>query len=146
MHPDNPTTSVAQPKRRYAPGKEEIMSEPSKTSSRSARNSDIPTALVFRFPFPGPWGKALTEAAHELARDIANEDGLVWKIWLEHRETGQAGGIYLFADAVAADRYREKHEHRLAAMGLTGVTADAFSVNTELSILTMARAALGEAS
>jgi hypothetical protein len=103
------------------------------------------TALLFRFPFPGPWGKELTEAARELARDIANEDGLVWKIWLENREIGQVGGIYLFEDAAAAGRYRVKHEHRLAAMGLTGVMADAFSVNAELSVLTMARAALGEA-
>ena len=56
----------------------------------------IMIALLFRFPFPGPWGKELTEAVHELARDIANEHGLVWKIWLENRETGHAGGIYLF--------------------------------------------------
>jgi len=103
------------------------------------------TALLFGFPFPGPWGKELTEASHELACDIANEHGLVWKIWLEDRETGHAGGIYLFEDAAAADRYREKHERRLSAMGLTGVTANAFSVNTELSVLTMAGAALGQA-
>ena len=82
------------------------------------------------------------EASHELARDIANEHGLVWKIWLEDRATGHAGGIYLFEDATAAQRYREKHERRLSAMGLTGVTANAFSVNTELSVLTMAGAAL----
>ena len=56
-----------------------------------------------------------------------------------------AGGIYLFQDAAAAARYREKHERRLSAVGLAGVTANAFSVNTELSVLTMARAALGDA-
>jgi Putative mono-oxygenase ydhR len=103
------------------------------------------TALLFRFPFSGPWGKQLTEASRGLANDIATEDGLIWKIWLEDRETEQAGGIYLFQDAVAAARYREKHERRLSAMGLGGVIADAFSVNTELSVLTMARAALGDA-
>jgi hypothetical protein len=90
-------------------------------------------------------GKQLTEASHELARDIANQHGLVWKIWLEDRETGHAGGIYLFEDAAAAERYREKHERRLSAMGLTGVTANAFSVNSELSALTMAGAALSQA-
>lgn len=101
------------------------------------------TALLFRFPFPGPWGMQLTEASRELARDIANEHGLVWKIWLENRDTGHAGGIYLFEDKAAAERYREKHERRLSAMGITGVTANAFSVNPELSVLTMAAAALG---
>ena len=105
----------------------------------------MPTALLFRFPSPGPWEKELTEASHELARDIANEHGLVWKIWLEDRETGHVGGIYLFEDAAAAARYREKHERRLAAMRHTGVTAHTFSINTELSVLTMAGAALGQA-
>ena len=103
------------------------------------------TALLFRFPFHGPWGKDLTEHAHELARDIANEHGLVWKIWREDRDTGHAGGIYLFETAAAAERYREKHERRLSVMGLTGVTANAFSVNTDLSVVTVAGAALGQA-
>ena len=102
------------------------------------------TALLFRFPFPGPWGKDLTEHVHDLARDIANEQGLMWKIWLEDRETGHAGGIYLFEDATAAERYRDKHERRLSAKGLAGITANAFSVNSELSVLTMAGAALGQ--
>jgi hypothetical protein len=113
--------------------RKEIMTELSKT------------ALLFRFPFPGPWGRELTEASHELARDIANEKGLVWKIWLEDRETGHVGGIYLFEDAAAAKRYREKHARRLSAMGLTGVTANTFQINTELSNLTMAGSALGQA-
>ena len=69
----------------------------------------------------------------------------MWKIWLEDRETGHAGGIYLFDDAAAAERYRDKHERRLSAMGLSGVTANIFSVNAELSVLTMAGAALGQA-
>jgi hypothetical protein len=102
------------------------------------------TALLFRFPFPGPWGRELTQAAHELGRDIANEYGLVWKIWLENSETGYAGGIYLFEDAAAAALFREKHQRRLSATGIAGVTANTFSVNTELSVLTMAGAALGQ--
>jgi len=104
-----------------------------------------PTALLFRFPFPGPWGKQLTEHAHALALDIAGEPGLVWKIWLEDRETGHAGGVYLFEGAAAAQRYREKHERRLAAMGVTEVTANVFQVNAELSVATLAGVALGQA-
>lgn len=113
---------------------------------RGERRSDTPAALLFRFPFPGPWGEELAQASQELANDMANEDGLIWKIWLEDRETAQAGGIYLFEDAAAANRYREKHEQRLAAMGIGRVMVNAFSVNTGLSVLTMARAALGESS
>jgi hypothetical protein len=113
--------------------------------ARSLSSTDMLTALLFLFPFPGPWGKELTEATRELARDIANEHGFVWKIWLEDRETGLAGGIYLFEDVAAAERYREKHERRLSAMGLTGVTANAFWVNTVLSVWIIAGAALGQA-
>jgi hypothetical protein len=122
--------------------RKEILSELSKTEIN--RQTAL-TALLFRFPFPGPWGKELTEASHELASDIANEHGLVWKIWLEGREAHHAGGIYLFEGAAAAERYREKHERRLSAMGFAGVTANTFSVNTELSVLTMAGAALAQA-
>ena len=134
-----------------APGKEgkENMDELSKTETiRSTTGPFLSPAhaLLFRFPSQGPWGKELTEASLVLARDIANEHGLVWKIWLEDRDTGHAGGVYLFEDASAVKRYREKHERRLSAMGLTGVTASAFSVNTELSVLTLAGAALGRSA
>jgi hypothetical protein len=106
--------------------------------------TDVLTAVLFRFPFPGPWGKELTAHAHALGRDIAGEPALVWKIWLEDREAGHAGGVYLFANAAAAERYREKHERRLRAAGLTDVEASTFLVNTELSIITMAGAALAQ--
>jgi hypothetical protein len=121
--------------------RKEILSEASNTEIN--RGTAL-TALLFRFPFPGPWGKELAEASRELASDIADEHGLVWKIWLEDRETRHAGGIYLFDGVAPAERYREKHERRLSAMGLTGVTANTFSVNTELSVLTMAGASLSQ--
>ena len=108
--------------------------------------STNPIAVLFRFPFPGPWRKDLAEHAKNLASDIAQEPGLIWKIWLEDRESGHTGGVYLFADAAAAQRYREKHERRLAAMGHTGVAAQTFEVNVELSILTLASAALGQST
>jgi hypothetical protein len=122
-----------------------LFAQPTWRSTNERKSTDMLTALLFRFPSPGPWGKELSEAAHELARDIADEPGLVWKIWLENRDTGHAGGIYLFENAGAAERYREKHERRLAAMGLSGITAYGLSVNTELSALTMAGPALGQA-
>jgi hypothetical protein len=119
----------------------EILSDASKTEVNPGTSL---TALLFRFPFPGPWGRELTAVSHGLASDIANEGGLVWKIWLEDHETRHAGGFYLFEDRSAAERYREKHERRLSAMGLTGVAVSTFSVNTELSALTMAGASLGQ--
>ncbi|MFZ2100227.1 MAG: YdhR family protein, partial [Oricola sp.] len=68
--------------------------------------------------------------------DIASEVGLVFKLWLEDEEQGRAGGIYLFADAENAARYRIKHEARLAASGHEGVDVTAMPVNAALSALT----------
>jgi Putative mono-oxygenase ydhR len=115
------------------------------------------TALLFRFPLPGPWGKELTEASHELTRDIANEHGLACEICLEDRETDHAGRIHLFADAAAAERYRAQLSchYSISRYVVTAEndkdavfcdTANAFSVNTELSVLTMAGAAMARAA
>jgi hypothetical protein len=66
------------------------------------------------------------------------------KIWLKHPEIGQAGGMCRFQNASAPERYRERHEGRLSARGLTGVTALCFRVKTALSLLTRASAAPGQ--
>jgi hypothetical protein len=73
-----------------------------------------------------------------LAQDIAAEPGLQWKIWTENAATGRAGGIYLFADPENAARYLEKHTRRLEGFGITGISAQTFSVNPALSAITRA--------
>lgn len=50
------------------------------------------------FPYAGPWGHEMTQEMDSLARLIAKEPGLVWKIWTENQKAGEAGGIYLFTD------------------------------------------------
>ncbi len=99
------------------------------------------TLLQFDFPFEGPWGEEMAKAMHDLATDIAAEDGLVWKIWTENPEERRAGGIYVFRDAASAARYRAKHAERLRAFGIDGIEARAFEVNAPLSRVT--RAPLG---
>lgn len=97
------------------------------------------TALVqFDFPFDGPRGAGMSAALEGLARDIAAEEGLIWKIWTENQSERRAGGIYLFTNAEAAARYRRKHEERLAAFGITDISARMFDVNSDLSAITRA--------
>ena len=96
------------------------------------------TLLQFDFPFDGPWGPVMTAALGDLAKDIAGEDGLIWKIWTENERERRAGGIYLFADPQSAARYRAKHEQRLAAFGIQGIVARTFAVNAPLSHITRA--------
>ena len=93
------------------------------------------TLVVFEFPYTGPWGADMSQAMQGLAQDIAQEDGLAWKVWTESQERGVAGGVYLFKNREAAQRYIEKHTARLAAFGITGIEARVSDVNTELTKL-----------
>ena len=96
------------------------------------------TLVQFDFPYSGPWGAEMAGAMGDLARDIAGEEGLVWKIWTENQEEGRAGGIYVFETPEAAAAYRDKHAARLAEFGITGINALMFDVNDGLSKITRA--------
>jgi len=97
-----------------------------------------PVILQVDFPFSGPWGDELLPAARTLAESIANEPGLIWKIWTENPDTRRAGGIYLFSDRSSAQEFATMHLKRLAQMGVTDVVYHIFSVNSGLSQLTRA--------
>lgn len=89
--------------------------------------------LQIDFPFDGPFGDAMSQAMHPLATDIAQEDGLLWKIWTEDADTRQAGGIYLFASQAAAQAYLDKHGQRLQTAGVRDIRSRIFAVNQPLS-------------
>jgi len=95
-----------------------------------------PILLQIDFPYAGPWGDEAAQAMRGLAEDIAAEPGLRWKIWTESREAGRAGGIYLFDDAQAADRYLVKHTARLAGFGIGDLRALRLDVNPSLGAIT----------
>lgn len=91
--------------------------------------------LQVDFPFEGPFGAEMTEAMKGLAESIANEPGLIWKIWTEDSEGKRAGGIYLFASKTEAESYRDMHCARLGSFGITAIEAKIFSVNEGLSAI-----------
>jgi hypothetical protein len=91
--------------------------------------------LQIDFPFNGPFGEEMTQAMHGLAQDIAQENGLIWKVWTENEQTKKAGGIYLFTDEENAKRYLAKHSARLESFGVTGIKAEIFDVNQALSAI-----------
>ncbi|MBV5266906.1 monooxygenase [Pinisolibacter aquiterrae] len=96
------------------------------------------TLLQFDFAFNGPWGADLERACHDLAADIAAQDGLIWKLWGENPDAGRAGGVYLFKTPEAADAYVAKHRPRLAAFGVTDPGVSRFTLNLPLSRATRA--------
>ena len=91
--------------------------------------------LQVDFPINGPFGEEMSIAFKELAEDIANENGLIWKIWTENSHTNEAGGIYLFEDEVNAKRYLEKHTKCLQGFGVENIQAKIFNVNVPLSLI-----------
>lgn len=94
--------------------------------------------LQVDFPHAGPYNEEFSEAFTDLAKDIATEDGLIWKIWTENEETKEAGGIYLFDNLEDANRYLDKHTKRLESFGYTDIRAKVFTVNEPLSMITKA--------
>jgi len=90
------------------------------------------------FPHEGPFGEELTNAMEDLAKDIANESGLIFKFWTENEETKEAGGVYLFDNLEDAKRYLDKHTARLESFGYTNLRSKIFNVNEKLSILSKA--------
>ena len=89
--------------------------------------------LQVDFPYAGPWGQPMVEAMESLARSIAKEPGLLWKIWTENEATGEAGGIYLFEDVPSAEAYLAMHTERLKSFGVPQVNGKIFAVNQALS-------------
>ncbi|MGE0542153.1 MAG: monooxygenase [Dehalococcoidia bacterium] len=98
--------------------------------------------LTVDFPYQGPWGNAMSSAMKRLAQSIANEPGLMWKVWVENEERREAGGVYLFSDRPSAEAYWDMHSKRLAGFGVTECRARIFAVNEALS--RMCRAPIGE--
>ncbi|MFT3889630.1 MAG: monooxygenase [Arachnia sp.] len=94
------------------------------------------TILVFEFPSDGPFGTDAVAAYQGLAEHIAQEHGLVWKVWTEDAGRKVAGGVYLFDNAADAKRYTAFHTERLASFGITQIDARSFDVNDGLSAIT----------
>lgn len=89
--------------------------------------------LQVDFPYSGPWGHEMAEAMDALAHSIAQEPGLIWKIWTENEKAGEAGGIYLFSDISSAESYLEMHAARLKGFGIPYVNGKIFQANEKLS-------------
>jgi hypothetical protein len=98
----------------------------------------LSTYLQFEFPYDGPWGEAMAVHLDSLARQIAAEDGLIWKIWTENPTTKRAGGIYQFQNRETAERYRRKYAELLGKFGIQDLRTWSFQANAALSKITRA--------
>lgn len=90
------------------------------------------------FPHDGPFKDDMTQAMSDLAKDIATEKGLIYKLWTESETRKEAGGIYLFETYEDAQAYLEKHTKRLESFGYNNIKSKIFDVNESLSRLSKA--------
>ncbi len=102
-----------------------------------------PKLLQINFPYTGPWAGDMAAAYGDLARNIAQAPGLLWKVWIENADTGESGGIYLFVDEASLDAYLTEHTARLRSFGIRHIVAKRFDVNVPLNSMTRADFAAG---
>ncbi|MCX7933273.1 MAG: YdhR family protein [Rhodovarius sp.] len=88
------------------------------------------------FPARPPGGEEQARALRALAESIAQEPGLIWKIWTRHEAEGRSGGIYLFESLPAAQAYHAMHAARLSAQGIGPIEATYRFVNGPLTAIT----------
>ena len=100
---------------------------------RTHPEAAVTVCWYVEFESAGPFGAEATEKYAGLAADIATEEGLISKTWIEAPERGRSGGVYLFETAADAQRYAAKHTKRLAGFGITGITSTLWGVNAALS-------------
>jgi hypothetical protein len=95
--------------------------------------AQAPILLIFDFPARPLGGPEQEAALRALAESIAEEPGLLWKIWTESKAEGRAGGVYLFETRAAAEAYHRMHAERLGRFGITGIEATYREINAPLS-------------
>ncbi len=73
------------------------------------------------------------ERTKELAKSIAEEPGVIWKIWTHEAGTTHFGSTYLFKDIDSLEKYKAMHIPRLTDMGITDINDHIFDIMEDLS-------------
>lgn len=103
----------------------------------------IPQILQINFKFSVSRDQ-YEEVTASLAQDFANVPGCLWKIWLMNEADNEAGGIYLFADEAAVERFKSSDLAKgvLSHPALSGFSIKQFEVLEDVSRTT--RGPLGQ--
>jgi hypothetical protein len=109
-------------------------------ATTSTASTSTPACVEVHYRVAGSLDAYRTRAA-ATAPHLAGFPGLVWKLWLLDEATGEAAGIYLFADAPAAHAFVASPvlDALRQSPGISGVSASVLPVVPDLS-----RATFGE--
>ncbi len=88
--------------------------------------------------YDGPITEEFMDGNRMLAESIAEEPGVLWKIWTHETGTNHFGSTYLFKDLEHLEKYKAMHIKRLNAIGITNTTDHVFDILEELSRLNRA--------
>ncbi len=93
-----------------------------------------PACVQVQYQVAGSLTAYRTRAAAAAPR-IAGVPGLIWKLWLLDEPTGEAAGLYLFADAATAHAFVEGPtlDALRQGPGISGVRARVLPVVPDLS-------------
>jgi hypothetical protein len=91
--------------------------------------------------YDGPVTQEFLEGTKQLAESIAQEPGILWKIWTQEEGTNHFGSTYLFRSLGDLKKYKEMHLKRLEAFGITDIQDHVFDIMEDLSRIN--RAPLG---
>lgn len=73
--------------------------------------------------YDGPITEEFLAGTKQLAESIAEEPGVIWKIWTVEPGTNHYGSTYLFRSLEHLETYKAMHVKRLNALGIV-ITAD----------------------
>jgi hypothetical protein len=106
-------------------------------SQTSTTSNATPTCVQVHYQVTGD-REAYRAFAGAAAPHLAHVPGLRWKLWLFDEPSGEAAGIYLFADDATASAFLEGPtlEGLRQHPGIARVVARRLGVVTELSLAT----------
>ncbi len=85
--------------------------------------------------YDGPVSDEFLAGARQLAESIANEAGVVWKIWTVEEGTTHFGSTYLFKNQAYLEAYKAMHVPRLNEIGVKVTEDHIFDIMEDLSAI-----------
>lgn len=80
----------------------------------------MPILLSVDFSCESPLGEAIASHLAKLAESIAEEPGLIWKIWTENAHESTVGGVF-GRDEASGSACLQKREKRLTGFAIPGL-------------------------
>ncbi|UWQ07718.1 monooxygenase [Aliiroseovarius crassostreae] len=85
--------------------------------------------------YDGPITDEFLQGTKQLAESIAEEPGIIWKIWTAEEGTNHYGSTYLFRTRDDLETYKAMHMKRLEGIGIKVTSDHVFDIMEEVSAI-----------